>query len=256
MTGPAGKAAESAGAGVSRVALGDCCGPRANADDDAERPVAGPVAIRFSIMTPASPVSQRMRLLALCLLAGPIASCTTEAYQNLGSPRADFGPGGQLLERVIHVGFINNTPYRAIFTFGAYDQLDQESIPTGFGQLRLEGNTSSGQIAQPCRQTFSVGGAELIRLIEDNEASPLINVTDPQALVDGVNFSSAPPGDPLAAEPTEGKAVGSVVLSGVDFTCTRTDIQAITGTGLLIFTFEQDAMAPGGFRIDFSFVAP
>ncbi len=210
----------------------------------------------FSAMIPRPFSFARLLLVGSCALAGALGACTPTAIQNLASPRADFVVGGQLVNRAIQVGFINNTPFRAIFTFGAYDQLDQESIPTGFGQLRLEGNTSSGQFAQPCRQTFSVGGAELIRLIEDNEASPQINVTDPQALVDGVNFSSAPLGDPLEAEPTEGTAEGVVVLSGVDFTCTRTDIQAVTGTGLLIFTFEQDAMAPGGFRVDFSFVAP
>ena len=89
----------------------------------------------------------------------------------------------------------------------------------------------------------------------ENRQSPLINITDERALVTGVNFSSAPAGDPLAAEPTEGTAEPKDVLNGVDFTCIRTDIRQTTGTGLLIFTFEQDASAPGGFRIDFSFFA-
>ena len=48
----------------------------------------------------------------------------------------------------------------------------------------------------------------------------------------------------------------SLKLSGVDFTCARTDIRETTGTGLLLFTFVEDAAAPGGFRIDFSFVSP
>ncbi|RIK63795.1 MAG: hypothetical protein DCC65_15250 [Planctomycetota bacterium] len=183
------------------------------------------------------------------------AACTTNALLNLTSPTSALvPPTGTQAPRNIVVGFINNTPFRAIFTFGAYDQLDNETLPTNFGQLRLEGLTSSAQINQPCRKTFSVGGAELIRLINDNTGSPNINVTDPNALVVGVNFSGAPLGDPLEAEPTEGTAEGMVRLAGVDFSCARTDIQQLTGTGLLIFAFEQDAAAPGGFRIDYTFI--
>ena len=191
------------------------------------------------------------------LLAVGVGSCTTTSLFNVTSARSDFSsPLGQIVERTIRVGFINDTPYRAIFTFGAYDQLDKTSIPTGSGQLRLEGHTSSTQINEPCRQTFSVGGEELIQLIKENEKDPNINITDPDALIRGVNFSSAPIGDPLAAQPTEGTAEPLLVLSGVDFTCARTDIRETTGTGLLLFTFVEDAAAPGGFRIDFSFVSP
>lgn len=196
-------------------------------------------------------------LIALPAMLLATGSCSTNALFNLPAARSDFAVGtGLPTVRVIRVGFINNTPYRAIFTYGAYDTYDQESLPTGSAQLRLEGQTSSAQINQPCRQAFSVGGETLIRLIRQNEANSSISVTDPDALVTGVNFSSAPLGDPLAAEPTEGTADPSVVLSGVDFTCERTDIRDRTGTGLLLFTFEQDAASPGGFRIDFSFVAP
>ncbi len=192
---------------------------------------------------------------AICIAISSafVASCTTDVLPNVTAPTTNFGPGGQLLPRAIRVAFINNTPFRAIFTFGAYDQLDKEGVPTNIGQLRLEGNSTSQTFTQPCRRTFSVGGDELIRLIEENRRSTLINITDERALVRGVNFSGAPLGDPLAAEPTEGTAVGSVKLVGVDFTCERKDIRDITGTGLLIFTFEPDATAPGGFRIDYQF---
>ena len=156
---------------------------------------------------------------------------------------------------MVQVAFINNTPFRAIFSFGGYNSLDQETRPTTSRQLRLEGNATSADFNQPCLQVFSVGGDELIRLIREFEADPNVNVTDQRALVNGVNFSGAPLGDPLEAEPTEGTALGSVVLSGVDFNCERTDILEITGASLLLFTFEQDAAAPGGFRIDVSFFA-
>lgn len=182
-------------------------------------------------------------------------SCNTSALLNLTAPSANFVAGQtEPVPRALQVGFINNTPFRAIFSFGTYDQLDQESIPTAFGQLRLEGSTSSNQLQQPCRSTFSVGGDELIRLLNENDN--VLNINDPRAVVNGVYFSAAPLGDPLEAEPTEGTAEGRVLLNGVDFSCRRTNITDNTGTGLLTFTFEQDAAAPGGFRIDYSFIVP
>lgn len=198
-------------------------------------------------------------LIGLFLTACALAhSCATESalFGNLAATSSFSAPSGALANRAMQVGFINNTPFRAIFTFGAYNPLDEETIPSSFGQLRLEGNSSSPQAAQPCRKTFAVGGEELVRLIELNRENPGINITDERALVRGVNFSSAPLGDPLEAEPTEGTAQQLVVTAGNDFTCERTDIRQTIGTGLLLFTFEQDAAAPGGFRIDFTFIAP
>src|SRR5438034_312790 len=79
--------------------------------------------------------------------------------KSLASPAEDFvsrsglaGPGR------VQVAVITDPPFRALFTFGAYDQLNEDPVPTGFGQLRLEGNTASAESAQPCRRTFSVGG--------------------------------------------------------------------------------------------------
>lgn len=195
-------------------------------------------------------------LLSGVVVAAMSASCNIQALNNITSPSTDFGLGGQLVPRTILIGFVNNTNARAIFSFGSYDSLDQETVPTNFGQLRLEAMSSSAQIPQPCRRIFSVGGSELIRLVNENSSNPAINITDPRALIQGVNFSTAPLGDPLEAEPTEGTAVGRDMGLGVDFTCSRTDILDQTGTGLLIFTFEEDAGAPGGFRIDFQFVDP
>lgn len=202
------------------------------------------------------PITSTAGTLLLSLLTAGLLSCNPTALGTLVSPQANFINQGQTGERAVQVGFINNTPFRAIFTFGAYNQLDQGTIPTGFRQLRLEGGTSSAQITQPCRKTFSVGGAELIRLLNSNENDPNIDITDPEALVTGVYFSAAPLGDPLEAEPTEGTALPSIVLNGIDFSCARTSVEATTGTGLLIFTFEQDVSATGGFRIDYEFFLP
>jgi len=181
------------------------------------------------------------RIFLSITLAGLIVSCTPTAFLNLTFPTSDFAPGtGLPMARALQVGFINNTAFRAIFTFGGYDPLDKDTSPANFGQLRLEGNSSSPQLAQPCRKVFSVGGEELVRLIGVND----LTVNDPRALLDGVNFSGAPLGDPLEAAPTEGTAQGRILQGGVDYNC----------EGLALFTFEQDATAPGGFRIDYTFV--
>jgi len=205
--------------------------------------------------------SRRSVALGLLVAAAILPqSCVTPSalYNNTAATSNFVSPLGLPVPRALQVGFINNTPFRAIFTFGAYDQLDTDTLPTNFGQLRLEGNTASAQAVQPCKKTFSVGGAELIRLIELNREDPVIaaSITDERALIDGVNFSSAPLGDPLEAEPTEGHAQGLALTAGNEYTCARTNIRQTTGTGLLIFTFEQDAAAPGGFRIDFTFTVP
>jgi len=203
------------------------------------------------------PINRLVGSILIVLLWVGFGSCSSTSLYNLAAPAGDFNPAlsGAPSPRTIQVGFVNNTPFRAIFTYGSYDQLDEDTIPI-FGQLRLEAHTSSNQTAQACQSSYSTGGSELVRLIDTNRNNAAVNITDERALVDGVYFSGAPLGDPLAAEPTEGTAQGMVVLNGVDFSCRRTDIDDTTGSGLLMFTFEQDATAPGGFRIDYLFIAP
>ena len=134
--------------------------------------------------------SLKAALFCLACASTGLIACGTNAIYNDTSATSNFGPGGSPVPRVIQVGFINNTPFRAIFTFGAYDQFDNEGVPTNTGQLRLEGNTASNQVPQPCRRSYSVGGAELVRLIELNEDDPQVVVTDPAALMPGEEASS------------------------------------------------------------------
>lgn len=165
----------------------------------------------------------------LCLSL--ITSCTPTAWLNLTVTRRG----------TITIGFVNNSPHRANFTFGGYDPTDQATVPV-FGQLRVEGNASSAQQTQACRRVFSVGGAELIRLIDRQN----LTVNDAPALHEDIFFSSAPANDPLAAVPTEGTAVRRELFLGVDYLC----------AGVLLFTFVQDAASPGGFRMDYTFIEP
>jgi len=164
-------------------------------------------------------------------LAALVSSCTPSAFLNLTVTRRNN----------IQIGFVNNTPFRANFTFGGYDVLDKATVPV-FGQLRVEGNTTATTQTQACRRTFSLGGEELIRLITVQN----LTVNDQPALHKDIFFSSAPANDPLAAAPTEGTANALVLQDGVDFQC----------SGVLTFAFEQDATAPGGFRVDYIFIKP
>ncbi|MFQ5807903.1 MAG: hypothetical protein ACE5I3_15770 [Phycisphaerae bacterium] len=141
----------------------------------------------------------------------------------------------------ITVIIINNTPYRAAFTLGSYDALDRD--PPGnvnLEQRRLEGNMSMGPVTIPCNRNTAVGTTALIQRAIDNDADERADF-DADAFVTVVNFSSAPADSDAAALPTVGTAEGVEVRLGVDYGCGDE----------LIFTFVEDAAAPGGFRIEF-----
>jgi len=162
------------------------------------------------------------------LLFAALLTCGCDAWFNLTQP----------LEDGVYVGLINKTPYRAIFTIGSYDPLDENSRPD-FNQYRLEGNAVSWAIFT-CHRAVDIGTQKLLDLIEKSEQI----ILDEAAFITGVNFSSAPADSPDAASPTEGTAAPVRVLHGVDYPC----------GALLIFTFVEDADAPGGFRVDFSLI--
>ena len=148
----------------------------------------------------------------------------------------------------VDVAFINNTPFRAIFTFGTYNNTDQFAQPFG-QQFTASGNTLEGDsvaniVGLPCNRVFSIGDSELLRLLAENPAAG--QVLDEQALVDGVAFSSAALGDPDAGVATEGFAPAVRALLGVDFPC----------GSILIIRFEEDAIGQAPFRADFEVIPP
>jgi hypothetical protein len=145
----------------------------------------------------------------------------------------------------ITVSFINDTPYRAAFTFGTYDSL-QRDLPRGdvdLGQRRLAAMDSTGDITLSCRRDFAIGTDELVQRLIDTEAN-LGTGFDNDAFDTVVHFSSAPSDSDAAALPTAGTAEGRAVRLGVDFTC----------GDLLIFTFVEAPDKPGGFAIQFRLV--
>ncbi len=189
------------------------------------------------LFAPLSRRRSRTAAITLSTLSLAILSCATTDVTGLGT---DAALNFSVLNRGnILIGFINNTNARAIFTFGGFDQLDETTVPT-FGQLRLNAGSASSQIVQPCRRVFAIGSPDLIRIVDARGQ----NVNDAQALVTGVNFSTAPANDPLATAPTEGTAAPLTLLNGVDYVC----------DGLLLFSFDEDPTAAGGFKITYRFV--
>lgn len=163
--------------------------------------------------------------------------CDVDTFLN---QTASFGPegGGSVagaplgsgLRSNISVNFENNTPFRAIFTTGAFDNTDERTTPVFFQfspdtQIQapntpatLEANSSTGLLVMPCARVMSVGSRSLINLIDANPGT-FAAIIDQPALVDGVGFTDAGVTSPAAAIPNQGFAAGFEALLGVDFNC-------------------------------------
>lgn len=145
------------------------------------------------------------------------------------------------------VVFINNTPYRAIFTFGGYDQFDRETEPnlrqfsSATGTLNLEANTQSDTLSVQCARVYAIGTEGLITRVHAN-LDP--EDYDNDALVEGVRFSSAAVGDDNADEATEGVAAPHEALIGVDFEC----------GALLVYRLELNDAGPEPFIVDLTVI--
>lgn len=162
---------------------------------------------------------------------------------------ASFGGSPAGSRGSIRVLFINNTPQRAVFTYGTYDQTDQFSQPD-FRQFGLDStdpnldgdsessiDPASGQSPLICARVFSIGSPDLLRLIDENLSGA--TVID-NALSNGVEFFDA--GDAEAG--SVGFAPPLEALLEVDFPC----------AALLIVRFEVNDVGPDPFRIDFELI--
>ena len=142
----------------------------------------------------------------------------------------------------VTVVFINDTPYRAGCSFGSYDAFDRSTTAdVTLAQQLVEAKTSTAPITLPCRRNTAVGTEFFIRRVLDTDTQ-LRTTYNPDIFGPLVNFSSAPLGSEAEALPTEGTAEGIEVRLGVDY----------AWGDQLIFTFVEDAEAPGGFRIEYS----
>jgi hypothetical protein len=143
--------------------------------------------------------------------------------------------------------FVNNTPFRAIFVFGAYDNLDRDTQPnllsfsSDANTMNLEGNTETAIQQVQCARVFSIGGEGLLTRAQANlEEAALENVP----LIEGVYFSSAAVGEEDADAPIEGMAQPLDANIGPDFEC----------GALLIYRMEFDDNGPERFRIDLTVI--
>ncbi len=169
----------------------------------------------------------------------------------LANQSASLGGDRAGARGTVRILFINNTPYRAAFTYGTYDQLDQTSEPS-FGQFAsqstgrtLEPNSESSLASTEfgsflsCGRAFGVGTPTLIGLINTNIESDGIETS---ALVDGVEFFEVVEGSEQIT--SRGKAAALETLIGLEFAC----------EALLIVRLEINDAGPEPFRIDFEIV--
>ncbi len=184
------------------------------------------------------------RWLLLVVMAAAMSGCGLDGLLSL---TASLGGGTAGQRGNAEVLFVNNTPFRAIFVFGAYDNLDRDTEPTllsfssDTATLNLEGNTESTIQQVQCSRVFSIGGEGLLTRAEANlDEDALENVP----LIEGVHFSSGAIGDDDADAPTEGMAPPLDANIGPDFEC----------GSLLIYRLEFDDDGPERFRIDLSVI--
>ena len=184
-------------------------------------------------------------------LAGATGCIDLLANQTASLGGSTAGDRGQ-----IQVAIINNTPYLAVLTVGTYDQLDRFSEPyfrqfsvrenPDTGEPRLEPNSSLGIFYLECGRVFSVGGPDLLELIDVNLPDTAVQE---EAFIQGVDFYSLVEGDEEeedVGEPDEliGSAPPLEAWLGVDFPC----------NALLILHLELDDFGPEPFRIDFELI--
>ena len=168
-------------------------------------------------------------------------------------------PGGR---GTINAVVVNNTPFFASFTIGAYDQLNDAQTMTGFDPAApaanadyyqffadpafpqyqpMERNTTSLTFGFTCARAVSLGDRGLIQAIRERDTE-----AKTATLQEGITFSDKLPTDPTAQKFTINGVANQVQLLGVNYQC----------ESLVVFTFEPDDTQPFGVRIDAKVVLP
>ncbi len=193
------------------------------------------------------------RFISPLLLLALLPSCE-DVWVNTIFPLGGNVPGGR---GALDVVFVNDTPFRAIFTFGTYDPQDQTSVPQ-FGQFAVDPEqnetpfnrgldpdttTQRGTFVVNCGRVFSLGGVELIARINDQDDPKPVNQAPviQDALRPGIFFTSAPLDSPdaNAVENFDVHLDPQTSGLGVDY----------ASDSLLIYTFEMDPDNPGQVRV-------
>lgn len=182
-----------------------------------------------------------------------LLACTPQAYFNNTASLGGATPGSR---GVVGVVFDNQTPYRAVCTYGAFDQQDRAFLfnsnqaanrqigqfvlnpdPTSVVQASLLGNTTSTEVTFINARTLSVGTQRLIEVIQ---MSRLPIALDDEAMKPGISFW---PDDPTATQPV-GRIDGVTLLEGYDF----------QPGSLVVYTLAQNA--DGSFAIQSQVILP
>jgi hypothetical protein len=172
------------------------------------------------------------------------ASCSVDALlQATASLGGDLTSGRGNTEVV----FINNTPYRAIFTFGDYDNLDRDTVPnllqfsSDSDTLSLEGNSETSIELVRCARVYAIGTPGLIARVRAN-----VNEDDFEeaALVPGVYFSDEDTDHEFADAPTRGRAAPHEAFIGSNFEC----------GAMLIYRFEFNDAGPEEFVVEMTVI--
>lgn len=196
------------------------------------------------------PTLSKVSVYLLILVIGIISpACTPQAYFNNTSSLGGDTPGSR---GTVTLAFINNTPYRAIFTYGIYDDQDQNTVPR-FAQFaidpdpmkRLEGNTSSPQFTFVCGRQVAIGTQRFIESIKKNKMDTGSSINQ-EALNFGVGFSDKPLSDPDADKANMGRIDGTSILQGYEFQC----------ESLVIVRLETVTLSPFKATIEWDIVLP
>jgi len=163
-----------------------------------------------------------------------VAGCPDTVWRNLTKERTGN----------ISMQFINNTRYRAAFSFGTWDASDRTPGPVTLQQLRVPANSSSTAATVPCRRNAAVATKDFVDRVIATKTDEATTSFDADSFDTVVHFSAAASDSDAAALPTAGTALGVEKLLGVDYSC----------ADLLVFTFTEDPDAEGGFRVDFEVI--
>ncbi|MFQ5590430.1 MAG: hypothetical protein ACE5HE_04625 [Phycisphaerae bacterium] len=147
-------------------------------------------------------VARYVSTYSLVLIAGlGILHCGCERF--LANQTATLGGDTAGDRGTVTVLFINNTPHRAVFTYGTYDQTDPSYVPD-FAQFRLDRGTTldagaassiagvNDDASLRCARVFSIGSSALLQLIQDNLTQDALDDVDEEAMLDGVEFFEIP----------------------------------------------------------------
>lgn len=193
----------------------------------------------------------------LGVVSGMIAiACGSGCGESLLNQTASLGSATAGQRGTLRVLFINNTPYQAVFTYGSYDQHDQDSQPDfeQFGlqdfPAKLDGDSMSSisvtntRAFIDCARVFAIGSDRLHEFIRQHVSD--VDLVS-EAMVEGVEFLEIPAQDELSNQPRSvGFAPPFEALLGVDFPC----------QALLVIRFERNDLGPAAFRVDFELIPP